>query len=172
MRDISSYASFRHRTSAFLIDLIFLIIIALIAGAYLRFSEAVWMVNQMMHHQQVIDSSGNIITSLFPMPVVSAFLFTFVLLPWLYFAILESSQNQATLGKMTLRIVVTDLKGERITFTRATLRHFSKWISFLLFLTGFFAILYTKKHQGLHDIIAACLVLIRTPEEKEEDEVL
>jgi len=169
MEKIHVYASFWQRTCAFLIDLIILTIIALIVGAYLQFSDAVRMMNQMIRHQPVIDPSGTLITSGIPIQVISAFLVTFVLIPWIYFAILESSQNQATLGKMTLRIVVTDLKGERITFTRATLRHFSKWISFLLFLTGFFAIIYTKKHQGLHDIVAACLVLVRIPEPAETE---
>ncbi|MBN1167874.1 MAG: RDD family protein [Methanospirillaceae archaeon] len=162
------YSSFWRRTGAFLIDIIILILIALIVGAYLGFSLAIRMINQMIHHQPVTDTSGTIIISIVPMPVVTAFLVTIVLIPWLYFAALESSQNQATLGKMTLRIIVTDLKGERITFTRATLRHFSKWISFLLVLSGFFCILYTKKHQGLHDLVAACLVLLRPPINQEE----
>ncbi len=82
-----------------------------------------------------------------------------VLVPWLYYALLESSQNQATLGKMTARIIVTDLQGMRLTFARATLRHFSKYLSALLCMAGFVCILYTRYQQGLHDIIGACLVL-------------
>ncbi len=37
-----------------------------------------------------------------------------------YFAIMESSSRQATLGKMVLGIVVTDGDGKRISFGRAT----------------------------------------------------
>ena len=60
-----------------------------------------------------------------------------IIVAWLYFAYLESSENQATLGKMALSIKVTDLKGERISFGRATGRYFSKYISFIIFLFGF-----------------------------------
>src|SRR5205085_8941237 len=35
---------------------------------------------------------------------------------WLYFAILESSATQATLGKMALGLKVTDTEGQRIGF--------------------------------------------------------
>jgi len=45
---------------------------------------------------------------------------------WLYFALLESSSLQATLGKQVLGIVVTDLYGRRVSFARATARHFRK----------------------------------------------
>ena len=45
-------------------------------------------------------------------------------LPWLYEALMLSSEKQATLGKMALGIAVTDLSGGRISFGRATGRHF------------------------------------------------
>src|SRR5262249_22015188 len=51
------------------------------------------------------------------------------ILPWLYEALMLSSEKQATVGKMALGIVVTDLAGNRISFARATGRHFAKWIS-------------------------------------------
>src|SRR5207247_1090702 len=50
---------------------------------------------------------------------------------WLYFAILESTKG-ATLGKMALGIVVTDMRGNRISFGRASGRYFAKIISSLL----------------------------------------
>jgi uncharacterized RDD family membrane protein YckC len=46
----------------------------------------------------------------------------FVLMSWLYFAILESSAWRATLGKRLLGLHVGDLKGDRVTFGRASLR--------------------------------------------------
>ena len=39
---------------------------------------------------------------------------------WLYFALMESSIRQATLGKMALGLFVTDLEGRRVSFGRAT----------------------------------------------------
>ena len=45
---------------------------------------------------------------------------------WLYFALMESSGKQATLGKMMVGIVVSDLAGDRISFGKASGRYFGK----------------------------------------------
>jgi hypothetical protein len=45
---------------------------------------------------------------------------------------MESSSYQATLGKMIFGMKVTDLNGNRISFERATGRHFAKWLSAML----------------------------------------
>lgn len=82
-----------------------------------------------------------------------------ILVAWLYYAILESSREQSTLGKEALGIVVTDLDGNRISFGRATGRYFSKWISILTFFIGYILAALTKKRQALHDIIAGTLVI-------------
>lgn len=115
----------------------------------------------MLRHQEVRTMDGILVTSILPGQVATFLLVTLILIPWLYYAILESSKNQATMGKMAARAVVTDLHGRRITFARASLRHFSKIISLVLFFSGFFAIAYTRHSQGFHDIIAACLVYYR-----------
>src|SRR5579864_9184015 len=49
----------------------------------------------------------------------------FALALWLYFAGMESSKFQATIGKQALRIKATDLHGQRLGFGRATGRHFA-----------------------------------------------
>jgi uncharacterized RDD family membrane protein YckC len=72
---------------------------------------------------------------------------------------MESSARQATLGKMALGIVVTDLDGNRIGFGRATGRYFAKILSALILLIGFIMAAFTQKKQGLHDIIAGTLVV-------------
>ncbi len=84
-------------------------------------------------------------------------------LPWIYEAIMLSSVKQATVGKMVLGCVVTDLNGGRITFARATGRHFAKWISALLLGFGFIMAAFTEKKQALHDLIAETLVVGRQP---------
>ncbi len=81
------------------------------------------------------------------------------LLGWLYFAALESSSWQATLGKRALGIAVTDLRGNRISFGRATGRYFASYISFIVFLLGFLIQPFTAKRQALHDMIAGTLVV-------------
>jgi len=42
---------------------------------------------------------------------------------------------------------------------RATGRHFGKYISTLILLFGFFMVAFTEKKQGLHDMMAGCLVV-------------
>ena len=82
-----------------------------------------------------------------------------IAVPWLYYAIMESSSKQATLGKMVIGVIVTDESGNRISFARATGRHFSKILSGIILLIGYIMIAFTGKKQGLHDIIAATLVV-------------
>jgi serine phosphatase RsbU (regulator of sigma subunit) len=84
-----------------------------------------------------------------------------LIVPWIYSAIMESSAKQATLGKMALGIVVTDLEGKRISFIKATGRHFCKIISILSLFIGFFMAGFTKQKQALHDKLANCLLLLR-----------
>jgi uncharacterized RDD family membrane protein YckC len=83
----------------------------------------------------------------------------FDLANWLYFASFESSKWQATPGKRVLNLSVTDMAGGRISFLRATGRHFAKFLSVLTFFFGFVMIGFTEKKQGLHDLIAGCLVV-------------
>ena len=84
-----------------------------------------------------------------------------MVLAWLYSALMESSRYQATLGKMALGIVVTDMNRQRISFGRATGRYFGKIISSIILLIGYFMIAFTQKKQGLHDIMANCLVVVK-----------
>jgi uncharacterized RDD family membrane protein YckC len=77
---------------------------------------------------------------------------------WLYFALQESSERQATIGKRALNIYVTDLQGRRISFGQATGRYFSKIISGLILGIGYLMAGFTEKKQGLHDMIASTLV--------------
>jgi uncharacterized RDD family membrane protein YckC len=78
---------------------------------------------------------------------------------WLYYALMESSAKQATVGKMALGIVVTDLEGRRIGFGRATGRHFAKILSALIIGIGFLMVAFTQRKQGLHDMLAGTLVV-------------
>lgn len=82
-----------------------------------------------------------------------------LLVGWLYSASLESSPRQGTLGKMALGIKVTDMAGERISFGQASGRFFGKVISSFLFGIGYLMIAFTENQQGLHDLMAGCLVL-------------
>ena len=101
-------------------------------------------------------------------PVFPAFLivmfFTLLLcvliVGWLYYAGMESSEHQGTLGKMALGLLVTDMEGQRVTFGRASGRYWAKLITGMVPLyIGFIMAGFTEKKQALHDMIASCLVL-------------
>ena len=77
---------------------------------------------------------------------------------WLYGALLESSSKQATWGKQAMKLRVTDMEGNRISFGRATGRHFGKIVSSVILLIGYFMMLWTERKQTLHDVMAGCLV--------------
>jgi uncharacterized RDD family membrane protein YckC len=77
---------------------------------------------------------------------------------WLYEAFMESSSYQATLGKMIFGMKVTDLNGNRISFERATGRHFAKWLSAITLFIGYIMVGLTERKQGLHDLLAGTLV--------------
>ena len=128
------YAGFWRRLAAWLLDyIVIILIIALIALA--------------------LSVAGN------GRQASLLILFASGLVPWLYFASLESSSRQATLGKAALGIRVTDLKGERVSFGRATGRYFGKIPSGLILSIGFAMAGFTERRQALHDKIADTLVV-------------
>ena len=111
-------ASFWKRLGAFFIDLIILyilvsIIVSIILAIFCIFTKTP-------------PTTANIIIQIF-------FLTSFLVISWFYFAITESSRKQASLGKRIFKIKVTDLQGNRITFFRATIRFWSKFIVFSIF---------------------------------------
>src|SRR5215471_17319780 len=80
---------------------------------------------------------------------------------WLYHALMESSEWQATVGKKVLGLVVTDMEGRRVSFWRATGRHFAKIVSNMIYPFGHVMAGFTDQKQALHDMIAGCLILRR-----------
>lgn len=89
----------------------------------------------------------------------STFIFIAVSISWLYYALMESSMGQATIGKRAIGIKVTDMNGNRISFLNATGRYFGKILSGLMFGIGYIMIIFTQKKQGLHDILAGTMVI-------------
>lgn len=78
-----------------------------------------------------------------------------------YYSLLESSSNQATVGKMALGIKVTDSNGQRLSFLHALGRWVSAALSYLTFYIGFFFAGWTERKQALHDFVAGTLVVDR-----------
>ena len=83
-----------------------------------------------------------------------------IVLMWLYYAIQESSEAQATLGKRIAGLrVIDEHSGNRLTFGQASGCHFGKILSVLLLGIGYFMQPFTAKKQALHDMMAKALVV-------------
>ena len=73
---------------------------------------------------------------------------------WLYFVILQSSEKRSTLGMRVCDIKIHDEHFNRLGFWRLTGRYFATGLSGIILLIGFFMIAFTKRKQGLHDLVA------------------
>ena len=80
-----------------------------------------------------------------------------IIISWLYYAMLESSSWQGTIGKLACGIVVSDLDGNRISFMRATGRYVGHILSGFFYI-GYLMVAFTDKKRGLHDFMAGTIV--------------
>lgn len=83
----------------------------------------------------------------------------YLVFSWLYYALQESGARQATLGKRAMGIIVANTNGNRISFGKATVRYFSKILSFIILLIGYLMMLWDDRKQTLHDKIADTVVI-------------
>jgi uncharacterized RDD family membrane protein YckC len=132
------YAGFWRRFVAFWIDAILL-----------------WIASAIL----TVSMGGDLFERDFGSPQTMLANFISLVVGWLYSALLESGPRQATLGQMVIGIQVTDLGHRRISFARATGRHFAQIISAVILCVGYIMIAFTEKKQGLHDMMAGCLVV-------------
>ncbi len=87
----------------------------------------------------------------------------FFILQLLYWPVMESSARQATFGKSLMGLQVTDLQGNRTSFVKSLLRNLAKILSSLIMMIGFLLAAFTARKQGLHDMLAGCLVVRTGP---------
>jgi len=156
----SPYAGFWLRFVAYVIDAL---MCGLVIGFMIVVIAAIVGVGTFRQAGGHFDDSDN--PFLAPAVIMLIFGLAFVLICaiWLYYALLESSVHQGTLGKMALGLIVTDMQGRRVTFGRASGRFFAKLITGLIpFWIGYIMAGFTQKKQALHDLIASCLVLKKT----------
>lgn len=148
MEKKTKYAGFWLRLAAYIIDSIIILavyfILSFITGLFMGISSSVTEINMISGGLWFLYASIQML---------------FVVAVWLYYAIMESTKYQGTLGKIILGLKVTDMKGKKISFGRATGRYFAKIISSIIFMIGYLMVAFTEKKQGLHDMIAGCLVL-------------
>jgi uncharacterized RDD family membrane protein YckC len=144
---MENYAGFWLRVVAYIIDAIILGIVGFVFGM-------IFGIGAVSTGTDLSDPAGggNIMLQLISIVIGVA-----------YFAGMESSSWQATVGKKALGLVVTDLNGQRLGLGRAIGRYFGKILSALILLIGFIMVAFTERKQGLHDMIAGTLVLKGQP---------
>lgn len=157
-----SYAGFWLRLGAALIDLL---ILALPLAVFVSFLSVAMSTSQSFLSLKPGMSRSELLSKFGPNFLTITLVF-FLLLSWLYFAILESSLWNATAGKRMLNIYVTDLRGSRISFARASVRFFTgrlllhvPGVALYYCLVEFACIGLTPRKQAVHDMIASSLVL-------------
>jgi uncharacterized RDD family membrane protein YckC len=78
---------------------------------------------------------------------------------WLYSTLLLISRLQATLGMLAAGVFRTNLRGERLTFARASALFGFRILSYIFYGIGFFVQPFTAKRQTFHDLMAKSVVL-------------
>ncbi len=154
----AGYAGFWLRVAAYIIDRI-IIDIPLLPFSFVV--GVIYGIAEMQHDPHPPmgflnkDGSLNVSFCIFELCMV---LFALVV-NWLYFSLQESSSAQATVGKRLLKLKVTDLSGNRISFGHATGRYFGKILSGITLGFGFMMAGFTEYKQALHDMLAGTLVV-------------
>jgi uncharacterized RDD family membrane protein YckC len=146
------YGGFWRRWVAFVVDRFLLGLV--VAPVVFLF------IGPMVHFGQLLEDPDGVIPFLASMIGVLVFVVPVVVaLQWLYYALLQSSTRQATLGQMLMGLKVTDLEGRRISFARATGRLFAHVLTGLTIGIGYLMVVFTRRKQALHDMIAGTLVV-------------
>jgi uncharacterized RDD family membrane protein YckC len=143
-RTVKIFAGFWLRTAAALIDVSVL------------FIPIGWIFTFLLIAIKLIFGSND---DAYTIAILVSFPSVAILATVLYFAVMESSHLQASVGKLVVGLHVSDLEGRPITFSRAAARTCAKSLSSMTLGMGFVLCAFTRQKQALHDMAAKCLVL-------------
>lgn len=153
------YAGFWLRVVAAIIDS-FVIGIPFLILFFLLFASSL---PELLHDQ---DNPAALMFAFLPRILLLALIY--VIGAWLYWAKMESSSWQATLGKKALGLYVTDLRGRPVSFGQASGRFWAgRGLGMVPYLGGLYFLIscicagLTERKQAIHDMISSCLVLRR-----------
>jgi uncharacterized RDD family membrane protein YckC len=124
-----TYAGFWIRFAAYFMDAIMLWIVNVLLSYIITGGYDIFATNYTLSFAQLIIGIG-------------------------YFCFMESSDRQATFGKMIVGIKVGDAQGNKISFANALGRYFAKILSAIILLIGFMMAGWDSKKQALHDKLA------------------
>lgn len=160
--ELQRYAGFWLRAVAAMVGLLVLAIPLAVFVSFLSVAKGIPLAFVYLHP----DQTPSDVAAVFGRPAVYLMLAFFLLIGWLYFAMLESSVWQGTIGKKVLGLYVTDLQGKRATFGRASGRFLGGRLVAHLPYAGLFYFSVdcacaglTGKKQAIHDMLSGCLVL-------------
>lgn len=153
------YGGFWLRFLAYLIDGAVISLGIFVVGIPLVFLTGLGTFLSEIHPDEDLNDAGFWLI----IGVIFLFITVGLAVTWLYHAMMESSEWQATVGKKILDLAVTDMSGQRVSFWRATGRHFAKIVSNMIYPFGHILAGFTAQKQALHDMIAGCLILRRFP---------
>ena len=143
--EATCYASFGRRMVAWMIDVCILTAVRFTLFGVMG-GVAIWVENA------GLDSDNTKVTLVF---TLIALLY---LCAWPYYALLEGSARQGTVGKLAMGIRVEDIEGGCATRVQTSVRFFLRLVSALLLGCGFLMAAFTRRRQALHDIGANCIV--------------
>lgn len=131
------YAGFFRRLGATIPDLIIAGIVAIIVNIALE--------------------NGN-----FPYPFYGTLFISGAFFLLFYMPLCASSRYRASIGKILFGLIIVHGNGKRLPFSRALIRELGKYVSLVTIGIGFAIIGFTKKKQGLHDLLADTIVIDRS----------
>ncbi len=162
-----SPAGFWKRYVAYFIDLMLLYVLIELLGALFLPDAGGPQLSQLLAMRESMGDPQALSKQLQPMLehtqtlLWQSLLFStvaYVVLGGLYFAVMESSTWQATLGKRLIGIKVTDVEGRRIGLARATARFIAAALSWLTLNLGHALAAWTPQRRALHDYVAGTRV--------------
>ena len=156
------YAGFWRRFGAALVDMFVIGVPVAVATSFLSVYEQTWPAFLKLHPGETPADLTAAFGHNFLLDIFGFFIF----FSWIYYASMESSGWQATLGKRMLLLRVTDKNGERISFWRASLRfaggrllaNLPVWGG-IYFIADCICAGFTQLKQAAHDMMAGCLVI-------------
>jgi uncharacterized RDD family membrane protein YckC len=162
------YAGFWKRVAAHVVDVVILRLANILLSFGFGFVLGIIMVMNGIDYKSAYGQN---------LVVIASYVFTEIVI-LLYYALFESSSKQGTLGKQAMKIIVVNQELERLPFFQAAIRALimiipmnmiaMSWVDTWIRAVGFglwivmvIAVSWTKQSQGLHDILAGCLVVNR-----------
>ncbi len=149
MNKIYPYAGFWKRAIAYFIDSLVLFIPQI----------TVWVGCIFLVFRTHLHGGDSFPTQLYEQTFTQLTVLLNTVMWWLYFAWMESSSYQGTLGKIIMGIKVVDKDGNRLSFGHASCRFLGKYLSGLTMCVGFLMAGATRKKQALHDKTASTYVV-------------